>query len=596
MEGDRDGLGDLRLGHDRHRRIQRRVPPTRVPGLRELFAWQLDARGNVVQRAVARILSRAVDRADGSMKNARMRRLSLSPCSSPLSRPPARGADAAQRRRDPRRRSRLRRRRRVQPRRPHPHTASRSTGARGDAVHRRAHGVGRVHADALRAAHGPLSVAHAAAARRVVGQRRCAHRAGPHDAWRRCSATRAITPPVSASGTSALRWAATPGATPDRTTNTEKAPVDWIDYAGRIADGPTHHGFTEFFGLPASLDMRDYVYVDGDRVHEPPTTTLAGAPVVRPGLSPPGPGRRVVPARARARRSDVAGRAATCARVRAARSRSFCISRSRRRTRRCCRRPRSRDGPGSVAYADFVAETDAAIGEVLQALEQSGAAKNTLVIFASDNGPAPIAEHDRVAARAGPRLGRRLARRQAGSLRRRPPGAVDREVAGRRRARNDIARARRSRRRARHDRGRRRPSAAGGRRRRQRQLPSAPAPAGAAFERGAPRSSSSPGMVRSRFATGGGSSVSRPDRAASARRGRVRRRRQGLPPVQLFDLEADPWRENESPGGASGRRPAPDDAARELSQERQEPVTAPAGPNQPHRASPNHEHRGSRLA
>jgi arylsulfatase A len=37
------------------------------------------------------------------------------------------------------------------------------------------------------------------------------------------------------------------------------------------------------------------------------------------------------------------------------------------------------------------AETDAAIGDLLQTVEQSGAAKNTLVIFASDNGPAPIA-------------------------------------------------------------------------------------------------------------------------------------------------------------------------------------------------------------
>ena len=46
---------------------------------------------------------------------------------------------------------------------------------------------------------------------------------------------------------------------------------------------------------------------------------------------------------------------------------------------------------GLGPYADFVAETDAAIGQVLQTLEQSGAAKNTLVIFASDNGPAPIA-------------------------------------------------------------------------------------------------------------------------------------------------------------------------------------------------------------
>ncbi len=40
-------------------------------------------------------------------------------------------------------------------------------------------------------------------------------------------------------------------------------------------------------------------------------------------------------------------------------------------------------------YADFVMETDAVIGQVLEALEESGAAENTLVIFTSDNGCAP---------------------------------------------------------------------------------------------------------------------------------------------------------------------------------------------------------------
>jgi arylsulfatase A-like enzyme len=40
-------------------------------------------------------------------------------------------------------------------------------------------------------------------------------------------------------------------------------------------------------------------------------------------------------------------------------------------------------------YADFVMETDAIVGQVLEVLEKSGAAKNTLVIFTSDNGCAP---------------------------------------------------------------------------------------------------------------------------------------------------------------------------------------------------------------
>jgi arylsulfatase A-like enzyme len=40
-------------------------------------------------------------------------------------------------------------------------------------------------------------------------------------------------------------------------------------------------------------------------------------------------------------------------------------------------------------FADFVMETDAVVGRVLDALEKSGAADNTLVIFTSDNGCAP---------------------------------------------------------------------------------------------------------------------------------------------------------------------------------------------------------------
>jgi arylsulfatase A-like enzyme len=44
---------------------------------------------------------------------------------------------------------------------------------------------------------------------------------------------------------------------------------------------------------------------------------------------------------------------------------------------------------GLNAYADFVMQTDATVGRVLDALERSGAADKTLVVFTSDNGCAP---------------------------------------------------------------------------------------------------------------------------------------------------------------------------------------------------------------
>jgi arylsulfatase A len=45
---------------------------------------------------------------------------------------------------------------------------------------------------------------------------------------------------------------------------------------------------------------------------------------------------------------------------------------------------------GLCGYADFVMETDAVVGRVLGALNQSGLAENTLVLFTSDNGCASI--------------------------------------------------------------------------------------------------------------------------------------------------------------------------------------------------------------
>jgi arylsulfatase A len=44
---------------------------------------------------------------------------------------------------------------------------------------------------------------------------------------------------------------------------------------------------------------------------------------------------------------------------------------------------------GLNLYADFVMETDAMVGRVLEALRESGTAENTIVLFTSDNGCAP---------------------------------------------------------------------------------------------------------------------------------------------------------------------------------------------------------------
>ncbi|HEV8060642.1 MAG TPA: arylsulfatase [Gemmataceae bacterium] len=49
--------------------------------------------------------------------------------------------------------------------------------------------------------------------------------------------------------------------------------------------------------------------------------------------------------------------------------------------------PEFKGRSGAGDYGDFVMQTDAVVGRILDALERTGTAKNTLVIFTSDNGP-----------------------------------------------------------------------------------------------------------------------------------------------------------------------------------------------------------------
>jgi arylsulfatase A len=51
--------------------------------------------------------------------------------------------------------------------------------------------------------------------------------------------------------------------------------------------------------------------------------------------------------------------------------------------------PAWKGGSGLNLFADFVMETDAVVGRVLEVLEKTGAAEDTLVVFTSDNGCAP---------------------------------------------------------------------------------------------------------------------------------------------------------------------------------------------------------------
>lgn len=178
-----------------------------------------------------------------------------------------------------------------------------------------------------------------------------------------------------------LGWATVDGKTPRPGT---------LDYSKRIDNGPTTLGFDYFFGIPASLDMIPYVFVENDRVVEPPSDRIVQHEA--PGFfrgGPIAPGFRheeVLPTLTR--------KAVECIGDHAAKHKGqplflyFPLTAPHTPVLPTAEhRGKSKAG----AYGDFVCQADATIGTVLEALERKGMADDTLVIVTSDNGFAPMA-------------------------------------------------------------------------------------------------------------------------------------------------------------------------------------------------------------
>src|SRR5687768_12724043 len=181
-----------------------------------------------------------------------------------------------------------------------------------------------------------------------------------------------------------LHWTARAAANVDR--ETLNGPTEWIDYTGPVTGGPIAAGFDEFFGIPASLDMRDYVYVENERVVEAPTARLPGIAEGLPGFyraGAAGPSFRVERVL-----DDLTTRAVNVVKRRSGGTQPFFLYLALAAPHTPMLPTGSFVGKTALGpYGDFVAQTDAAIGAVLTALEAQDEARRTVVIFASDNGP-----------------------------------------------------------------------------------------------------------------------------------------------------------------------------------------------------------------
>jgi arylsulfatase A len=192
-----------------------------------------------------------------------------------------------------------------------------------------------------------------------------------------------------------MGWARKPG-TPAFDDRIEQGADGWnADFTQAVTRGPTSVGFTRYFGISASLDMVPYVFIDQDRVSGLPDTDLAFAMVADEDTAGPttrkGPG--LTGFSADAVLATLTRTAVAWIGQQAAAKQPFFLylPLASPHTPVAPSAP-WRGRSGISPYADFVMETDAAVGAVLAELARAGVADDTLVVFTSDNGFSPAAK------------------------------------------------------------------------------------------------------------------------------------------------------------------------------------------------------------
>jgi arylsulfatase A len=163
-----------------------------------------------------------------------------------------------------------------------------------------------------------------------------------------------------------------------------------VDYARPLRPGPVTLGFDQFFGIPASLDMPPYLFVDNDHPAEMPTARIGGSGDSKYARGPFWRAGAIAPS---FHHADVLPRITE-------RAVAFLDNQAKSAARKpfflyfALTAPHTPYLPGrhfvgksgAGDYGDFVSMVDASIGDVLDALDRGGLADRTLLIMTSDNG------------------------------------------------------------------------------------------------------------------------------------------------------------------------------------------------------------------
>jgi arylsulfatase A-like enzyme len=175
--------------------------------------------------------------------------------------------------------------------------------------------------------------------------------------------------------------------------------VGSVDYSKPIANTPNAVGFDYYFGIAASLDMVPYCFIENDHVPANPTETMKltmNAGQGKNGFSREGPGapgfkgEDVLPTFTKQAVDIITKQAAS--------KEKFFLYLPLNSPHTPILPSQEWQGKSGISlYADFVMQTDDAIGQVIKALETNGIADNTVVVVTSDNGCSPSADFKQLA-------------------------------------------------------------------------------------------------------------------------------------------------------------------------------------------------------
>lgn len=166
------------------------------------------------------------------------------------------------------------------------------------------------------------------------------------------------------------------------------APEDF-DWSKPIPDGPLAHGFDHYFG-DTVINFPPYCWIEDDKVLAPPDTMMDTGKwkAIKEGNWECRPGPMVTGWDPYQNIPETTRRGIEYIKAQKDSEKPFFLYFAYPSPHAPIIPNDEFDGKSQAGpYGDFVHETDASIGQLLKALDDSGLSENTLVIFSADNGP-----------------------------------------------------------------------------------------------------------------------------------------------------------------------------------------------------------------